>query len=188
MFLFQEGINVAVVLVEPVLVVSVSSTEDLQGSRVNDLPEGSPLLFDVVLVGLNVLEIAVQLHMQFLSSLMAFQFGCVEVFGNFLSLWYSLGLDKEVQFRYDQTMIRQAVCATHYLRLSNVLSVLGPCDDIDNDMPILRVRVLHEEYVLVMIRLCDAHSLRRVRYCCICPLHVFRLLYPRLDGRCQRVR
>lgn len=140
-FLFQEGINVAVVLVEPVLVVSVSSTEDLQGSRVNGVPKGSPLIYDVVLVGLNVLKFAVQHHLQFLRSLRASQFCCAELLGNFLSPWSSLGLDKEVQLGDDQAMIRPAFCTTHGLRQSNVIPVLSPCDDIVIEMPMPRARV-----------------------------------------------
>lgn len=67
-FFFQEGIDVAL-LIKPVVMVSDSRTDYLQDIRVNSAPEGSPLLFDLVLVRLNVLEFVVQLYPRLLSSL-----------------------------------------------------------------------------------------------------------------------
>ena len=133
--------DLTVILIQPVLVVSGSRTKNVQSSGVNCIPEGCPLLLDAVMIELEVLEFAVQVQLEFLGCLWAFQFGCVEFLGHLLPLGPPLGLDEEVQSGDDQAVVRPAVRTTHSFGQLHVSPVLGPGDDIFNEMPVPRACV-----------------------------------------------
>ena len=101
-FFFQNTLDFAVILIEPVLVVSGGCAGDFQGSQVNCITERRPLLLNTVEVWLEVLEFAFQVELEFFCLLRAFQFGCVELLGCFLSLGPSPQLNEEVQFGHDE--------------------------------------------------------------------------------------
>ena len=107
MFFLQKTLDFMVILIEPVLVLSGGCAEDFQGSRVNCIPEASPLLLKTVEVWLEVLEFAFQVELEFFCLLRAFQFGCVELLGCFLSLGPSPQLNEEVQFGHDEAVVVQ---------------------------------------------------------------------------------
>ena len=102
------------------------------------LRSGRGLLLNAVVIELEVLEFAVQVQLEFLGCLWAFQFGCVEFLGHLLPLGPPLGLDERVQSGDDQAVVRPAVRTTHSFGQSHVPPVLGPGDDFVNEMPMPR--------------------------------------------------
>ena len=73
--------------------------------------------------------------------LRAFQFGCVEFLGHLLPLGPPFEMDEEVQPGDDQAVVRPLVRTTHSFGQSHVPPVLGPGDDIVNEMPMPRAWV-----------------------------------------------
>ena len=140
-FFFQNTLDFAVILIEPDLVVPGGYAEDFQGSRVNCIPEGQPLLLKTVEVWLEVLGFAFHVELEFFCPLRAFQFGCVELLGCFLSLGPSPQLNEEVQFGQDEAVVRPAVSTTHGFSRPHIPPVLGPGDDVINEVPVSRAWV-----------------------------------------------
>ncbi len=140
-FFFQKALDFTVILIEPVLVVSGGCAEDFQGSRVNCIPEGRPLLLNTVKVWLEVLEFAFQVVLECFCLLRAFQFGCVELLEYFLSLGPSPQLNQEVQLGHDEAVVHPAVSTTNGFSNPHIPSVLGPGDDVINEVPALRAWV-----------------------------------------------
>ena len=78
-----------------------------------------------------------------------------------------LGLDEEVQSGYDQAVVHPAVRTTHSFGQSHVPPVLGPSDNIVNEVPMPRMGCIHDvllrvgrrTMVLVMARWYVTHVL-----------------------------
>ena len=130
--------DLTVVLIKPVLVVSRSRTKNLQGSEVNCPPERNPIFLHAVVIGLKVLKPAVQVQLQFFNCQGAFQFGYIEFLGYLLPRWPPPGLDDKVKSGDDKAVVHPAVSTTHGFGQSHVPPVLGPGDDIVNEMPVPR--------------------------------------------------
>ena len=59
------------------MVLFGNRTNNIQGNRVDYIPEGCSLLLNIVVNGPKVPEFTIQVQLQFLSCLRAFKFGCV---------------------------------------------------------------------------------------------------------------
>ena len=120
MLFFQQGLDLNIILIKPVLMVSGCQAEHLEGSRVNRCLQRVP-----VIAG-SLVQLTSEGGSELLLYRWLFQLAGVKSCRNFLSLGSSHGLNMQLCLGDDETVVCPTVCTAHCLGHSHVLPVLSP--------------------------------------------------------------